>query len=353
MFKRKNVYASVATAIMMIAAVVLKEREIIFPEIAAIAIGWLAAPKKSWKVKEYQMILMITICAFAGIGIVKYLEVSAELQMIIAFAFAQTIYLISGTTFMPAISAAVLPVLLQTETLIYPISAIVFTVIVCALGSLDKRIEKLESDSIDENEESGALEEIGKVGKIKEIKISVYGEANKENVRANKIIIWLKGAIRIFIVAILVFIFLPADMRFCVAPPLFVAFTELTSGSSKAVEKPIKVVGLVTICAILGMAIKTICILIPDVSGDAGMGMNIIIGSIFVCFATQYIMEKFKMWMPPAGALAILPFLIGDGLIKSKGILIAAVIYPAQIFLGISIITIIAYIAKKLDVHRL
>ncbi len=406
MLKKKNITAVAVTAIMIIAAVVIKEKEIIFPEIAAIAIGWLAAPKKSWKVNEFQMIFMIAVCAFAGIAIVRYLNADIKIQIILSFIFAQTVYLISNTTFMPAISAAILPVLLQTETVIYPLSAIIFTALVCAAGRLtDKTYAANERNTGNnsgekENEKeikTGERSEIsrkaaevksdGEAGKAAEVKldgearkaaeVKSDGEARKaaevkpdrearkitevnpegdgrKNLK-NKKSIWLKGIFRILVVVALVYIFLPAGMRFSIAPPLFVALTELTSGESKAIEKPFRVAALVTICAIIGMSIKVICSIIPDMAGifgiacDAGLGVNIIIGAIIASFATQFVMKKFQMWMPPAGALAILPFLIGDSLIESKGVLMAATAYPAQIFAGISLITIVAYLVKRAD----
>lgn len=384
MLKKKNITAVAVTAIMIIAAVVIKEKEIIFPEIAAIAIGWLAAPKKSWKVNEFQMIFMIAVCAFAGIAIVRYLNADIKIQIILSFIFAQTVYLISNTTFMPAISAAVLPVLLQTETIIYPLSAIIFTSLVCAAGRLtdkthaanernmgknsgekenekeiktgerseiSRKIAEVKSDG--EARKAAEVKSDGEVRKIKEVNPEWEGRKNLKNKKS----IWLKGIFRILVVVALVYIFLPAGMRFSIAPPLFVALTELTSGESKAIEKPFRVAALVTICAIIGMAIKIICSIIPDMTGifgiacDAGQGVNIIIGAIIASFATQFVMGKFRMWMPPAGALAILPFLIGDSLIESKGMLTAAVAYPAQIFAGISLITIVAYLVKRADVR--
>ena len=394
MLKKKNITAVAVTAIMIIAAVVIKEKEIIFPEIAAIAIGWLAAPKKSWKVNEFQMIFMIAVCAFAGIAIVRYLNADIKIQIILSFIFAQTVYLISNTTFMPAISAAILPVLLQTETVIYPLSAIIFTALVCAAGRLtdktyaanerntgnnsgekenEKEIKTGERSEISRKAaevksdgEAGKAAEVnsdGEARKAAEVKpdrearkiteVNQEGEGRK-NLK-NKKSIWLKGIFRILVVVALVYIFLPAGMRFSIAPPLFVALTELTSGESKAIEKPFRVAALVTICAIIGMSIKVICSIIPDMAGifgiacDAGLGVNIIIGAIIASFTTQFVMKKFQMWMPPAGALAILPFLIGDSLIESKGVLMAATAYPAQIFAGISLITIVAYLVKRAD----
>ena len=52
------------------------------------------------------------------------------LEILIAFVFAQILFMLSGTTFAPMISAIVLPVMMQTESFIYPIAAFLLTVAV-------------------------------------------------------------------------------------------------------------------------------------------------------------------------------------------------------------------------------
>ena len=49
----------------------LGEKEIIFPEITALTVGAIAAPKHSWKVSRARMILLIAVCSVIGILIVR------------------------------------------------------------------------------------------------------------------------------------------------------------------------------------------------------------------------------------------------------------------------------------------
>ena len=55
---------------MTFVAEILCEGEIIFPEITALAIGYMVAQKQSWKVNDSRMIALITICAVVGVLIV-------------------------------------------------------------------------------------------------------------------------------------------------------------------------------------------------------------------------------------------------------------------------------------------
>ena len=90
---------------MTAAAVLLNNCEIIFPEIAAIAVGALVAPKFSWNANKLRIFIYITVCAVIGVVLVKWLPLPIWAQMIIAFLLAQILLLNSETSFAPMISA--------------------------------------------------------------------------------------------------------------------------------------------------------------------------------------------------------------------------------------------------------
>ena len=185
----------------------LHEPEIIFPEIAALTAGALAAPAQTWKVNKRQMTGYIAICAIIGVCIVRYLEIGHWGQMTVAFAAGQLIFLCSKTTFAPMISAAVLPVLLQTESWIYPISAVSLTGIVCILQSISVK--------------AGVHQKVN------------YVPADPVSTAAVK-----KGIKRTVCGAFLAAAALATDWKFAAAPPLLVAFTEFT-GKPKGAGKEV------------------------------------------------------------------------------------------------------------------
>ena len=83
----------------------LGEKEIIFPEITALTVGAIAAPKHSWKVSRARMIILIAVCSVIGILIVRFSPFPKAVGLTAAFALCQVIYLMSGTSFAPLISA--------------------------------------------------------------------------------------------------------------------------------------------------------------------------------------------------------------------------------------------------------
>ena len=123
-------------ALMTLSSEMLHEKEIIFPEITALAVGYMVAPKRSWKVNGRRMLLLITTCALAGVGIVIYSGLQVYTEMMIAFSLAQILFMYSGTTFAPFVSAIVLPVMLQTESLIYPAQILVGSCLIVFLSRI-------------------------------------------------------------------------------------------------------------------------------------------------------------------------------------------------------------------------
>lgn len=122
-------------AIMVGASELLGEKEIIFPEIAAIATGLLIAPHRSWQVSRIKILILIGICSVLGLIISIYVPLPLWLKMSTAFIICQFIFIFSKTSFAPLISAAVLPVMLGTKSIIYPVAAVLLTILIL-LGSI-------------------------------------------------------------------------------------------------------------------------------------------------------------------------------------------------------------------------
>jgi len=84
-------------AAMVGAAELLQENEIIFPEITAIAVGALMAPKLAWRTNRIRILILIMICAVLGVGIVLFLPVALWIKIAVAYAVSEVIFLCSGT----------------------------------------------------------------------------------------------------------------------------------------------------------------------------------------------------------------------------------------------------------------
>ena len=303
--KRKNfinyILAVLVICLMIFLSEILKEKEIIFPELAALSVGCLILPGLPWVTDGKRIILYISISAISGVLIVLFMPGPLYLQMIVAYALSQGIFLISRTTFAPMISAIVLPVMLQTKSYIYILSAIGLTSLIVALRwVLVKRGRKFSLVYVAED------------------------SLNKKNIKL--------ALVRVLFVSILMLIFVPNDLKFMLAPPMLVAFTEFTRKGNKAIKAPVKAVVLISLCAVLGSVFRYLITVLAN--------QPLTLSALFVACATFLLMRIMKMYLPPAAAMGVLALLIpGDKIL----------VYPLQVFWGI---TVLMLLAKLIDKYR-
>ena len=299
----KNILPYISTlllvGIMVGIAELLNEKEIIFPEITALAVGYMVAQKRSWKVNGKRMLLLITICATVGVLIVRYSGLALFPQMIIAFSFAQILFMFSGTTFAPFVSAIVLPVMMQTKSFIYPISAVVLTILVIGFHQLFLKMK------IREDEEY--------------IPVMLN---SKDDI--------IDTALRIVCVAIVGFVAIYFDFKFVIAPPLLVAFTEFSRPRNKVRNKPIKTVSVITGCALVGSLSRYLL----TIKLELPLTVSALIATLIMLLILTYT----KMYMPPVGAITILSMIIPE---------ISVITYPLQIFVGSVVIIILSRVFFK------
>lgn len=294
----KNIIPYITTlllvGLMVGIAELLNEKEIIFPEITALAVGYMVAQKRSWKVNGKRMLLLITICATVGVLIVRYSGLALFPQMIIAFSFAQILFMFSGTTFAPFVSAIVLPVMMQTKSFIYPISAVVLTILVIGFHQLFLKMK------IREDEEY--------------IPVMLN---SKDDI--------IDTALRIVCVAIVGFVAIYFNYKFIIAPPLLVAFTEFSRPRNKVRNKPIKTVLVITGCALVGSLSRYLL----TIKLELPLTVSALIATLIMLLILTYT----KMYMPPVGAITILSMIIPE---------ISVITYPLQIFVGSVVIIILS-----------
>jgi len=272
-------------AVMVGAAELLRENEIIFPEITAIAVGALMAPKLAWRTNRIRILILIMICAVLGVGIVLFLPAPLWVKISAAYAVSEAIYLCSGTSFAPMISAIVLPVLLSTESVVYLAAAFLLTLLILGCHVL--------------------LEKAG----IKPAPEFTPIRASRQD--------WLDALVRLALVAPIAFIVLRLDMRFVIAPPLLVAFTEFSRRDSGARKRPVTVVAAITLCACAGAACR--------LGIHLKLGLPLTLAALVAAALMIAILSALKAYVPPAGALCILPMLIPAERV---------VTYPLQICIG-------------------
>lgn len=86
--RKRYFYALLMILLMIGAAELLMEREIIFPEMAALTIGMWIVDKRVWRVSRIGMVVLMTLGAIAGVCIVRYSPFPLLANLMFAFAFA-------------------------------------------------------------------------------------------------------------------------------------------------------------------------------------------------------------------------------------------------------------------------
>ncbi len=284
---------------------ILGEREVIFPEMAAIAVGSFLAPKFAWNTSKPRMIVGIILCAICGVGIVYLQPGPLWLQLAIAYVIGRAVLLCLRVSFAPMISAIVLPVMLQTKSPIYLISAFVLTCLVVVI-----RI---------------ALE-------TQRIYPHVIYEKKAIDIR--------KELKNIMICGIVVLAFaicgISVGWNFIIAPPLLVAFTEFSNPESKARKMPMKAVLVISGCALFG----SVCRYLISIKIGLPLTLATAIGLFFVII----LLRKSRLYIPPAGAMMVLAMLIPEE---------AVILYPVQVVVGMALLMIVDVFVfrKRIDTH--
>lgn len=289
----------VIVVIMVLMSEIFKEREFIFPEITALAVGAWLAPKQVWKTNRIKLVILISLYAIFGVILVRYVNIDIYFEVILGFVVCLFGLYVSKTTFAPLISAMILPIIINSESWLYPIFATIMAIMV-VLGQ--KFLEKYEYRH--------------------DYKYILVENNLKDTLYLN--------IQRIGALMIVAFIAFELSLPFLIAPPIIVAFVELSSNHPKLRSQVIKLLVLVFVMTFIGAYGRLLFSDIYKLPLTFSAMVSVIIMIIM--------MKGLKLYFPPAGALAILPLLIETDKL---------IIYPFVVTSGFIIFIIIAFIITK------
>ncbi len=284
--------------IMVLVSELIHSREVIFPEISAICLGALISPKFAWNTSKSKMIICITVCAVCGYGISAFLPLPVYCKLLIAFIIGNIVLIWSKTSFVPMLSAILLPVILKTDSLIYPISAFSLTAVIVGLLYL--------------SEKTGMKE-----------KYSYHPDTIRLKTDS---IAFLK---RFVVYAVLSYLSVISNCMIALAPPLVVAFTELCNPKSKARKYPVNICFVMMISAFTGeMTRKILCTL---------YGLPLFVGVIVAVSIMIVVLDTLKIYLPPMLAITTLAYLVKADTVP----------YTVQITIGFSLLMLCAIVLFK------
>lgn len=297
--KLEYVLTFVLVFFMVSLAELCHEKEIIFPEITALAIGAWLAKQMVWKTSKTKAVCLMALMSVSGVVFVRYVPLCLALKVNLAFIWCAICLIFSRTSFAPLISACILPILLGTNSWIYPLSATLMTVVVMMGLTL---LEKLK------------------------IKAPIIYEPVTFNGMLD-VKLWLK---RWLFVSVMIVLATTTKINLLIAPPLMVVFVELSGDFSKLKTNWKKILMMVTICAFVSALSRYLLCMLLD--------WPLITACVVATLTLLYCIQKFQVYFPPVGAIAILPLLIAQ-----KQVLI----YPFALVIGCILFMLGAYFIAK------
>ena len=281
--------AAILTCVMVLIAELTGEKEIIFPEIAALVIGAWIAEKQPWTVNKRRIFLLMTISAFAGVCIVRYLHFPLIAEVVLSFVIIGAALTFAGTTLLPVISACILPVYMGVTSWVYPISVSVMAFLIILFQWIMEK-NGLRRKNVYKKPESDYKMECAK---------------------------WVKLGAVLFLILLLPF---KSNYLFITAPPLIVAFAEMSNIKCPARKHPFKIYSILVLAAFSGTALKEVL--------NMYLHMPLVLCAILACIILFMTFERLNVLFPPAGAILLLPLLLDGWDLKW---------YPLEVTIGAAV----------------
>jgi hypothetical protein len=270
------------------------QKEVIFPEIAALALGAWIMKKQPWQSANLHFWLSPTLAAFTGVLLFRLFPHAPFFMTIGAFCLVALQLKLLNSTVLPSISAAVLPIITSCESWYYPLS-------VCLLTGAIAIGRRLMNNDGQGHVSTGT-------GRV----TSALPTANPWTLP--ELAHWAKLLAGVIIAT---GIAVGLDLLFIVAPPLIVAFVELSKPRGALRDKGGKALVLLASAAFAG--VFWLQLVHKFLAGPVWLSAAASTATVFLLF------HALRMPFPPAVALALLPTILPESSILS---------YPWQVFAG-------------------
>lgn len=271
----------------------LDEKEILFPEMAALILGLWVIDKKIWTVNRPMLIVLMTVCAVFGILLVRYSPFPLLANIAISFVFTSLCLITSRTTLIPITSAAMLPVLMGTHSLVYPISVFIMsTLVVTGQWFLEKN--KLRQTPLLHNK--------------------------KQHIHNPKH--WIKLFFWLLLIAVIP---VSTGQIYFIVPPLVVMFIEFSSSKAGFRNRPVQVYSIMVISAVLGTLFQYYL--------HSKLGLPLVHTALLLFSCLFILFEIVGKPFAPACAIALVPMIIPQENILS---------YPFQVAIGTGVFLFVA-----------
>lgn len=207
----------------------------------------------------------------AGVCIVRWSPWPLAANLALAFAFAAGCLSLSRTTLVPLVSACMLPVLLHTESWVYPAAVTAMSLIVVA--------------------GQRAMERGG-------LRSETHYDRPEWNWRHDGVR-WMWLLLAVLAVAVLP---LSTGYRYCILPPLIVTFVEFANSKSGFRNRPVQVWLMLVAGATAGTLMEWM--------GHVWLGWSESVVALVVCACLFVMFERVGRYFAPVGAVALIPMIV-------------------------------------------
>lgn len=278
------------------------EKEIIFPEISALALGAWVMEKSPWGNYWLNLWLSPSIAALIGLLIMRFFSYAPFFMIAGAFIMVIMQLKLMNSEVFPSISAAVLPIITHVHSWYYPLSVCVLTGII-ALG-------KMLIDRFYRKEDAAGAWPVAWPSQGREC---FFPEGWQH---------WVKVLVAVLLVSLMAVWF---RWIYMIAPPLLVAFVELVKPKGTLRAKSGVVFILLGLAAFSGVFWLTA--IYYFLHWPLWIYAGLAVAWLFFLF------HSFSLPFPPAAAITLLPAIIpADSLW----------LYPWQVLLGSGILILIS-----------
>lgn len=272
--KHKIIRYAIAMAVLTLMVGIAEysgEKEIIFPEMAALTIGLWISNKRVWRIKDWQILVLMTVASIFGLLISLYSPLHLILNILLAFVIAGVIIVLSRSTLYPLISALILPVLLHTTSWIYPIAVFIMACILLIGKSIMQRTRILDKFEYEPSRYP--------------LKSTVF--------------VWLSMAVALLFMTALGYY---TGVIYIIIPPLIVSFVEFVNAKAGFRNRPVLTVLLLFLGAVIGSIFQLV--------GYYYLHTPMVVVAVLILFTMFALFEWLGKFFAPAGAIAIIPLLI-------------------------------------------
>ncbi|SES71301.1 hypothetical protein SAMN05216348_10243 [Olsenella sp. KH3B4] len=263
--------AGVFVVAMVGASVLTGSPEVLFPEMTAILCGAWIQPRQAWNVNRPRMLALMTAGAVFGLVMnLAFPGIPLPVRAVIGYAFCALCMNVVGADMTPMLSAAILPMLLGTDSWVYPVAVFVLVALV-ELGQV-------------------ALE---RAGLREPIDYQPFRLPAKKALAS-----WTR---RLVVFALFAAPAYATGNPFLAVPPLLVAYTELTRPDFTLRLRPWRAWAVLAVAGVIGTLARNAVVTL-------GLPSPLVAAFAFAALVLAW--NGLRTWLPPAGAVVLLAFLV-------------------------------------------